>query len=250
MANGISGDPPKATVGTDISSQGTCGLDLSCYLSQNLACTPGASGDRQTPQRDYRKLFYECNLHLVLQQQLRHNTRPGTNSASQFSPGAPNESQEKTKEEPSDAEVARLLRQHLNILVASQGASDAEVVAAAKVLERQYRPFMEGAAHEPRFDDQEQAVVLSAESGTGSHTLFAQGKCASAHASRSSSKIAGRCCLGGFTLEASQAPDGFASESGRDNSAVFPEHPVAGPEPIVTGLMLSQSQEAHMDGTP
>lgn len=250
MANGVSETPPKATVGTDISSQGTYGLDLSCYSSQNLACRPTASGDRQNSQREYRKLFFECNLHLVLQQQLRHNTRSCTRTISQLSGGAPSESQGKTKEEPTDAEVARLLRQHLNILAASQGATDAEVVEAAKVLERQYRPLVAGAAHERKFDDKDQATELSAESGTGSHTLVPLGRCDLKDALRGSSEIAARCCLEGFTLDASQAPDGFASDGGRGHSAVFPEHPAAGPEPFVTGLMLSQSQEAQMDGRP
>ncbi|KAL8433570.1 hypothetical protein ACSSS7_003789 [Eimeria intestinalis] len=66
----------------------------------------------------------------------RRSLSPSSPSAS----AAPSSYESKAEDGLTDAEVARLLRRHLNILVGSQEASDAEVVEAARSSSGEARP--------------------------------------------------------------------------------------------------------------
>ncbi|OEH75125.1 uncharacterized protein LOC34617972 [Cyclospora cayetanensis] len=122
-----------------MSLDGSYGLDLAYNLSQPCASPSEAISQHQASYRGYRKLFFGCKLHLVLQNLLSRSRLPRSMGAVPTPPPI-SEPQHNAKHEFTDAEVARLMRQHFNILVSSRTASEEEVISAAKLLEQQFGP--------------------------------------------------------------------------------------------------------------
>ncbi|CDJ52372.1 hypothetical protein, conserved [Eimeria brunetti] len=126
-----------------------CNLSQGCNSSSDAAAAhqQQQQQQQQVSRQGYRQLFFDCNLHLVLQQLLRKNKTAGP--PKDTLPSSDNAaSEERNKEEEAtaaaaeltDTEVARLMRQHLNILVSNQHATEADVVKAAKILEQRFLP--------------------------------------------------------------------------------------------------------------
>ncbi|CDJ57531.1 hypothetical protein, conserved [Eimeria maxima] len=135
MANNREQAPYTAVCDSDISQHASSGLELSCNISQPgpSNADPTAVHQPQSSRQVYRQLFFDCKLHVVLQKLLSRNRTGGV-----APDDAPPETRDSAELQLTDTEVARLMRQHLNILISSQSATEAEVIKAAKTLEQRF----------------------------------------------------------------------------------------------------------------
>ncbi|CDI76935.1 hypothetical protein, conserved [Eimeria praecox] len=202
---------------------GSSGLEMGCNTAQpcpSASDTVSAQQPRVSRQ-GYRQLFFDCNLHLVLQQLLRKSRSRGVSKdpalASDDVPLEPHD--DGTEPELTDTEVARLMRQHLNILVANQSATEAEVVEAAKILEERYLPAA-NASHATETEEQRQGE----QSGSGIHHDSA------VHAA-------------GGKIKPSGAADAGRRSSQTHQTIFSPESQASDIEHNITGLPLSQTQD-------
>lgn len=247
MVDDCNATSPRATSECELSS-GWYGLDLGCNSSQPRPPEPGAVHTSLGSQREYRRLFFDCNLHLVLPQLLGQKCLSDANSTSQRSQDALLVTQGSTKHELTDSEVARLLRQHLNILVASQSASDAEVIAAAKVLQQQFQPRMEFSCQEREAELEEAAEGKVADPGARRRVPLSQDSCDAGDPADAALEEVTRSWLGCSSEDASQVADKVASpdRGGRPHTAAM--HPSNDMGRNVTGLQTSHAQEFQAHG--
>lgn len=213
----------------EISLHESSGLELSC-CNMSQPCTSPSDTDgvqqQQASRQGYRQLFFDCKLHLVLQQLLSKSKagRP-SKSANPASDGALLETQSDPEAELSDTEVARLMRQHLNILISSQNATKAEVVKAAKILEQRFLQPEITAAHSTKTEEQTSTATPS--------DWDLRPPASADHGERAS-------------LKASQAIREKKGNCPTPRPACTPESPASDTEHNITGLRLSQTQDAQI----
>ncbi|CDJ41096.1 hypothetical protein, conserved [Eimeria tenella] len=146
-------------------------------------------------------------------------------------------SQDDTTQELTDAEVARLMRQHLNILSTNQGASEAEVVKAAKTLQQRFLPPLAGSLQLPKTGDQGKETLQPGglEGNKGASKMHAN--CEGDSAARLSAKD--------MTLGPSDAACIWLRGSRLDCLGAVVGSPASNVEHGMTGLQLSQSRDPH-----
>ncbi|KAL8453465.1 hypothetical protein Emag_001838 [Eimeria magna] len=145
----------------------------------------------------------------------------------------------------TDAEVARLLRRHLNILVGSQEASDAEVVAAARVLEQKFRPLLEAAPEDISNKRHGTLANQSTKSRSTEDRLTPQSSSGEGSPSEGPSQEATTCWSGAFWVEASQVVDDCKDSREYNLSEESFGQQASG---NLAGLALSQTQDSQLDG--
>lgn len=248
MADDCSWTSPRATSECEVPS-GWYGLDLGCSSSQPRPSEPGIVDTPQASQREYRKLFFDCNLHLVLPQLLGQKCLPDANSTSQHSGNASLGMQGSTKHELTDSMVARLIRQHLNILVASQNASDAEVVAAAKILQQRFQPRMEAAQESGEVDLPGVFEKDAVDTGTQRRASLRRNSCDAEGLADLSLEEVTRSWLGYSSEDASQVAGEDASPDRGSRLPTVALRPPNDMKRSMTDLRTLHAQEGQIHGT-
>ncbi|KAL8434522.1 hypothetical protein Efla_000038 [Eimeria flavescens] len=244
MANPLSGPPAQAASNHALSARRSSGTNMHLTTSGIVAA------ERQSSGRGYKKLFFDCGLHLVLQQLLRRTPASiSDNKSANSQSAAATASQANPECELTDAEVARLLRKHLNILVGSQEASDAEVVAAAKLLEQKFRPLIGAAPQVFQTAIDGAATEQSTETLAEKNGGPTQDSSRMGNLSGAAVEEGTRSWLGGFSVEASQTSDDLANDRGSGQSALEAGHPASPPEESLAGLVFLNSQESQLHET-
>lgn len=237
----------QATSDSGICLEGSHGLELWYTSSQPPPCSPGSFGEQQGSKQGYKKLFFDCNLHVVLHKLLGQCILSGTEASAHPSGDVLLDTKRETKHELSDAEITRLMRQHLHIFVASQGMSDDEVFAAAKVLEQQLR--VASVPYERESENQAVHTLRNSQSQTKGDTPLSHGTSGVGNFPGGALRGRAQSSLEGFCVEASVALDEFASNSRSGHFSGSAENLSTEIEQNAMGLLISQSREAQTYGT-
>ncbi|KAL8270212.1 hypothetical protein Esti_005887 [Eimeria stiedai] len=240
----------KVLEGASLEGASVCNLSLERHHGNGMslpALEPrGASGRRHVSRRGYKKLFFDCGLHLVLQQLLQRSSLSRTDGTPSPSVSAEAFSTEGNAEDDlTDTDVARLLRRHLNILVGSQEASDAEVVAAARVLEQKFRPLLKAVPEDSSNKRHENSANQSTNSRSTEDRPASHSSSGEGGPSEEASQEATGCWSGGFCVEASQVEDECEDDGENGVSAESSDHRASG---ALAALVLSQTQDSQLTG--